>query len=407
MIALIKYLTLALADALLPYFMVMVENSHFKVNKSMILFFLDSLIIHFFIPAPYIAQILILGVSLILVKNKFHFHRYFLIHTYLRFLGFSIASLLTVELLSKMQFHLFSPAINEMILYDLILTMFFMITISIRQRDHRKKITYKLYLTVIAGIFGFCFLLSKLYFQSAISHEWTYIILSVIEIALMMSVFSFFREALEQEQIVSHEKINSLKLNHLLEIEEQYHELAKYKHDIKNNLMTLSYLQKEDAHQAESFLNDMLDGLSVVSNEKIICEHLVINALLTRKMQEHPDIQFDINCKCSKNLFVKDLHLNAIFSNLLDNSVEYVSSHDVTKKVSVTCIERGQLLMIQVINPVENHYEYIERPHTTKADHLHHGYGSIIVKDAAKDYDGDVLVSVENQHYIVKVLLKQ
>ena len=406
MIVLIKYLTLVLADALLPYFMVMVENPHFKVNKSIIIFFLDAFIIHFFVPAPYIAQLFVLAASLVLVKNKFHFHRYFLIHTCLRFIGFSVASLMIVELLSNIQFRLLSPEISEMILYDIILAISFMICISIKQRDRQKKITYKLYLTVLAGILGFCFLLSKIYFQSTISHEWTYIILSVIDIALMMSVFSFFREALEQEQIVSHEKINSLKLNHLLEIEEQYHELAKYKHDIKNNLMTLSYLQKEDVNQAQSFLNDMLDGLSVVSNEQIVCEHPVINALLTRKMQENPNIQFHINCKCSKNLFVKDLHLNAIFSNLLDNAVEYVSSHDVLKEVSVTCIERGELLMIQVINPVEENYEYIERPHTTKADQLHHGYGSLIVKDATKYYDGDLIIKVEDDKYIVKVLLK-
>ena len=407
MIAFIKFLTLSLADALLPYFMVMVENPHFKVNKTIIIFFIDALLIHFIVPAPYLAQIIILGVSLILVKNKFHFHRYFLIHTYLRFILFSILDLLIVELLSGMRFRFWSPAINEMILYDLILTMLFMIRISIKQSDRQKKITYKLYLTVLAGIFGFCFLLSKIYFHSIISHEWTYIILSVIDIALMMSVCSFFREALEQEQIVSHEKINSLKLNHLLEIEEQYHELAKYKHDIKNNLMTLSYLQKENAVQAESFLNDLLDGLSVTVNENIVCEHPVINALLIRKMQEYPAIHFQINCKCSRNLFVKDLHLNAIFSNLLDNAVEYVSVHQVPKKISITCIEHGELLMIQVTNPVTDHYDYIERPHTTKTDHLHHGYGSLIVKDAAHYYDGDVLTKVDDHQYIVKVLLKK
>lgn len=114
-----------------------------------------------------------------------------------------------------------------------------------------------------------------------------------------------------------------------------------------------------------------------------------------------------MSCKCSDSLFIEDVDLNMLLSNVLDNAIEYLNSHNlVDKYIDVNIIEHQNILIVSVKNPTYKSFKYDSNMGTTKKDKLNHGYGLSIVKNIVNRYDGNVEFESSNNTFSVNILLK-
>lgn len=270
----------------------------------------------------------------------------------------------------------------------------------------------KLYMTILGISIGLCLLLIQSYLNNIIPPMVIYSCLIGIFLYLSFIIFSFFRENLntkiENEKINERYELNNFKLQSLLEKEQYYQELQKYKHDIKNNLLTLLYLYENKEYlTAKEYLEKLVGRLENTNTYFQISEHAIINAMLNDKIRKNTHIKFNVNCKCSKNIFIEDLDLNILLSNLLDNAVEYLNTHAINNKfIDITVIEHNNIFIISIKNPINQSFQYNNDMKTKKKDKINHGYGLSIIKNIVSQYDGNIEFESEKNIFHVNILLK-
>lgn len=138
-----------------------------------------------------------------------------------------------------------------------------------------------------------------------------------------------------------------------------------------------------------------------------LSDHLIINAILNDKIRKNTHIKFKVSCKCSDSLFIEDVDLNMLLSNVLDNAIEYLNSHNlVDKYIDVNIIEHQNILIVSVKNPTYKSFKYDSNMGTTKKNKLNHGYGLSIVKNIVNRYDGNVEFESSNNTFSLNILLK-
>ncbi|WP_289100742.1 GHKL domain-containing protein [uncultured Catenibacterium sp.] len=270
----------------------------------------------------------------------------------------------------------------------------------------------KLYMMIFGVGVGLCMLLIQNYLKNTISSTVIYSCLIGVFLYLSFVIFSFFKENLntkiENEKINEQYKLNAFKLQSLLEKEQYFEELQKYKHDIKNNLLTLLYLyENEEYITAKNYLEKLVGKLDYTKECLQLSDHLIINAILNDKIRKNTHIKFKVSCKCSDSLFIEDVDLNMLLSNVLDNAIEYLNSHNlVDKYINVNIIEHQNILIVSVKNLTYKSFKYDSNMGTTKKDKLNHGYGLSIVKNIVNRYDGNVEFESSNNTFSVNILLK-
>ena len=94
---------------------------------------------------------------------------------------------------------------------------------------------------------------------------------------------------------------------------------------------------------------------------------MIINAILNDKIRKNTHIKFKVSCKCSDSLFIEDVDLNMLLSNVLDNAIEYLNSHNlVDKYINVNIIEHQNILIVSVKNLTYKSFKYDSNMGTTK-----------------------------------------
>lgn len=105
--------------------------------------------------------------------------------------------------------------------------------------------------------------------------------------------------------------------------------------------------------------------------------------------------------------FMKINHLYSMFSNLIDNAIECVSKiEDKEKRIIRLMVSKQRN---SVLIDIEN--TCLEKPDikdneilTSKEDKSNHGFGLKSIKNIVKRYDGNLLISCENEKFVVKIV---
>lgn len=177
-------------------------------------------------------------------------------------------------------------------------------------------------------------------------------------------------------------------------------------HDLKHQLRALELAGDderkavlEETRRAAAFYdaavqtgNEVLDTL--LTEKNLLCTNRGIRLTCT------------VSAKEIGRIGVVDLY--TILSNALDNAIECVEQlTDPEKKtISFSVTERVRMLLIEV----ENYYEGSIQmkggfPVTHKDDKENHGIGVRSIHTLAKRYGGDIRISVENQLFLLQIML--
>jgi hypothetical protein len=193
-------------------------------------------------------------------------------------------------------------------------------------------------------------------------------------------------------------------------LDEQQKEVRRLVHDVKNSLLpVMNALNLENPTMAKSLLVQILDGFTQ-SSSRIETGYSLIDAILSRKQKVSQDRQIQLNVEHHLNGMqrISDIDLSVILGNALDNAIEATEQiEEIDRRViSLTLQSDKGLLIIKLRNPItgqlaKENGQYI----STKADHIHHGFGITSIRLLVEKYQGLMQIDTKESEFSLTVIL--
>lgn len=177
-------------------------------------------------------------------------------------------------------------------------------------------------------------------------------------------------------------------------------------HDLRHQISMLEIQTPEDRAKSLKNLSDAIliyDSIAKTGNRSV---DLV---LMEKKLFcEKYNIQFNYMVDGEKFGFMDEADIYAMLGNMLENAIESVSKEEDPEARIITFIARtrGSMLYISLENYCSAKLEFKDGlPETVKLDKAFHGFGTKSIVHIAESYGGKARFLVENNYFIVEVLL--
>ena len=194
--------------------------------------------------------------------------------------------------------------------------------------------------------------------------------------------------------------------------DEKFTEVSKLRHDILNQIQTVQYLLRngENEQEAREIMQRIEEQLAAAKTVHF-CQNPIINSVLTVKMNmvQASGIETDILLSDCGDLPFDNYDICSLFANLYDNAVEACQK-----------LEEGKDRFIEMRSGIQNDFFVLklrnscapvtgmkngEMPKSDKCSDAH-GYGTKIIENIAKKYDGSFTMRFENGVMTAVVALK-
>ena len=186
-------------------------------------------------------------------------------------------------------------------------------------------------------------------------------------------------------------------------------EIRQLRHDQKSFVLgALTELRQQRYKELEDQLNGQIEKLKGVSYQT--AELPILGAIVEYKSRASEGTGAVIECstRVLSEFAINDIDFAILLGNLLDNSLEAVSSlpegADKTVKVFVE-VTKPQII-VSVTNAVIKDID-VERLQTTKKDKKNHGYGLLAVRRIVDKYNGTLLLHCQNNTFEASAVLNQ
>lgn len=213
-----------------------------------------------------------------------------------------------------------------------------------------------------------------------------FILVAVSDIAFLHYIANIEKKNRLELEIADMEYKHSIEAEHYRRIEEKRYELAKIRHDFKNQLAAVrKLLESGNRDSAEELFYEIEKSLDETI-ETEYCLIPVINAVISEKqavLKEH-GIEFTASVSVDETGRVSQNHLCSIFANLIDNAVKANLELKAGEKryINLQTACRGGVIAVKTVNPCVRTEDGIITPAESR------GYGLKIIRDIAERYDG-------------------
>lgn len=238
----------------------------------------------------------------------------------------------------------------------------------------------------------------------------TSVILAFANIAIFYIIDKQNEHLETKEKLLFAEKHINNQVVHYQELYKHQNELRIFRHDIRNRLLSLIGLIKDnETEKALQTMESSLDWLNQKADNIVNSGNPVIDAILQSKLHsaKNKGILIDIYIKLSENIKIDEIELGIILGNALDNAIEAIENipADSTKKVEFKMITVGDRISVSIKNPVNENID-TKNLFSTKADKDLHGFGIKSMKAIADKYEGMVLFSCKNKIFTANINLR-
>lgn len=191
-----------------------------------------------------------------------------------------------------------------------------------------------------------------------------------------------------------------------LEIREE--ETKKFRHDVRNHMQMLYYLQKKGQYEEIDKYLELINvrieefGNSLTVNNSIV--DAIINKFYTEAMTK--GIKLHVKGKMPAICNVDAYDLCTVFSNLLSNALEAVDRIE-NKDIFLECRYTDEEIIIIEKNMFDNIGQFKDNElYTIKEDKERHGFGINNIKDAVKRNCGIVNIEVDKEQFCISIMMK-
>ncbi len=210
-----------------------------------------------------------------------------------------------------------------------------------------------------------------------------------------------------KEKLLFAEKHINNQVLHYQQLNKHQNELKLFRHDIKNQYLSLIALVKDcQFDKALKIMEANVNWLEEMNSNIINSGNPVVDAILQSKLHlaKEKNITLKISTKLAEEIAIDELELGIVLGNALDNAIEAVEKNikSDNKYISMTLMSTNYRISISVSNPVEEDIN-TENLTTSKADKEKHGYGIKSIRAIAQKYDGIVLFTCEDKIFTVNI----
>ena len=239
------------------------------------------------------------------------------------------------------------------------------------------------------------------------------LLLSLLDVVLMFligfSYYTTFKNIKNRHHITNLEVQKTLEDADKITIEidkANREELAKIRHDIKNQFSYLNVLIQQGKYdEASKFIEGFLERKEEVLYS-FSCSNDVINSIINLELTKAKlkGIKVDAKAVVPPSLPFHSVDLVSLLTNMIDNAIENYYSES-NEQILVRIMKQNDFIRIIVSNPVN--IEKINPNGITITQKLGrgHGYGTKIIKNVVKTYNGGVDFNVEGNRFICDVIL--
>lgn len=252
-----------------------------------------------------------------------------------------------------------------------------------------------------------------LYENQLFSHGAMCVFIGLSMAAAVFYVFGMdkiWREAQEREQYRAQVAYYEM-------MEEQYSRIERLRHDMKNHLLALENLTRNQQwQQALEYLHGMTAMGGVDAGDEVTGS-LVMDALLYHKRQQalEMDIRWQCDVRVPKDCPVKEMDLCIIAGNILDNALEACArlhkKEEPFIQVYMGTVKKCLFLEAQNSMAKEGTEDRIKSDGDIDGRQKNgrilprHGLGLGNIRSAVERYNGAVRVGAENGVFTISVLL--
>lgn len=202
----------------------------------------------------------------------------------------------------------------------------------------------------------------------------------------------------------------ALELKHFEEYKQNQEETNRFRHDIKNHLLCLDTILKENKYEdAKNYLSDLVDEVKELS-PRVVSGNELLDCILQIKWDTmiEKGITFSLDGVLDQGLYWQPMDICAVFSNALDNAIEACEKIQQPKEISMNIRFTRSYYYITIENTIANDTELtgIHHKHfTTKKDAYRHGYGLENIRHIIESYDGTMKIEIKNTKFVLELVV--
>lgn len=233
--------------------------------------------------------------------------------------------------------------------------------------------------------------------------------------AMLFPIFIYYIRVSQHYQKLTEaqEQYMQSELEHFMEYKQAQEETARFRHDIRNNLLCIrEMLQSGKAQEAQEYLNDLLtttDGL----RKKYITGDEILDCIIGMKSEimAEKDIGFQLDGVLAGGLQWRVMDVCAVFANAFDNAIEACEKLPREERyIHLTIKATEQFWFLTMENPVKekvNTKRLFQRigGYTSKADTKQHGIGTYNMKRVVESHGGLVKATCQDQVFALEIVL--
>jgi hypothetical protein len=186
-----------------------------------------------------------------------------------------------------------------------------------------------------------------------------------------------------------------------------YKEMREWRHDFLSHMQLVSgMLEKSDSNNSEviNYIKNLDEKIKSTSLD-IVTGNLIVDAIVSAKatLASVHNIKFEHNILLPDDIFIEDIDLCSILSNLLDNAIEACCKLNKNRYINIEMLTFKSQFNIKITNAANGEYKLENgKFKTTKKGDLH-GIGMGHVKSIVESYRGIFDIKPEIESFAVHI----
>ena len=232
------------------------------------------------------------------------------------------------------------------------------------------------------------------YYNQIFSHLGICLVTALLMCIAGGSVFLMHKVYLEQQLTEEY----SARIAYYKMLNEQYLQMERLRHDMKNHVLALHGLWEKRAYgEAGAYLENMMESARIDGNDEVSGNRAVDALLYDKKRRAQAlSLRWDCNVQIPKESKVETFDLCVLLGNLLDNAIK-AGGEAADKEHRFVSVQAGQ---------VKKCFLLVVKNGTILKDirEMKRGIGTINIDETIKKYGGTAKRSLKNGIFEISVL---
>lgn len=227
------------------------------------------------------------------------------------------------------------------------------------------------------------------------------IIVNLIIIIMDEKIYSLIIETNEKNIL---KEQNRAYENQIEIIKQSNESIRAIKHDMKNHLITLNELIKNNNYdEYKIYMSKILEDID--GNSFSASNNFIVDSIVNFKLRQLKDTKINVNINIPSNINILAYDLTIILGNLLDNAITAIEQSE-KKYISLKINCNMGNLIILLDNSYNGKIALDDgKLKTTKSLKDGHGIGLKSVENVLKNYDGDIQTEYTSDIFTTSVII--